>query len=241
MTEDSGIINFYEVLPERFRSQYPNPHRSEIADISIPAMIAVVGGTGSGKSMFVLNFLERARHFETFPGGIHICLKTQAEPLYEGLAEALPDIQFHEIRQQKERGKMVTSGLPDLDHDFDKAKASLIIFDDLVGERDQSQFEQYYLRSRKRGVTCIYLSQSFYRMPRFIRLQLHYLVILKLNSSRDIAGILDEYTVGMNRTELLAIYRYATRERFHFMMIDVAAPVERKFRINFDTIVDLDS
>jgi hypothetical protein len=175
--------------------------------------------------------------FDTFDKIIILC-KNRDEPLYNALADALPKLEFHEIRSEKNKGRNVLVGMPSID-EFKTDENNLVIFDDLVGEKDQSQIEQFYLRCRKRNCSALYLSQSYFRMPIFIRIQLHFLFILKLSSDRDLNRILHEYAIGVDHDELLAIYQYATRERFHFLTIHISAPLHQRYRLNFGTIVDI--
>jgi len=235
MSED--IINFYEVIPEKFLLKVKNPYENE-HKISLPLLAACVAGSGAGKTNWLLNFLEVMHDYQTFDRIVILC-KNKDEPLYNALSEGLPDIEFHEIRSEKVKGKgTVLIGLPELDK-FKKEQNTLIVFDDLVGEKNQEGIEQFYLRARKKNISCLYLSQSYFKMPKFVRLQLHMLFLLKLSSDKDLNLVLNEYAIGINKEELLAIYKYATREKFHFLTIHISAPLEKRYRLNFKTIVDI--
>lgn len=231
-----SIINFYEVIPSKFLIQTRNPYFDQ-HHISLPLLAGVVGGSGSGKSNWLANFLEIMHDFETFDKIVILC-KNRDEPIYNALCEALPKLEMHEVKTERSGGRNVLTGIPNLD-EFKTDENNLIVFDDLVGERDQSAIEQFYLRCRKRNCSAIYLSQSYFKMPKFVRLQLHMLFILKLSSDRDLNMILNEYAIGVNRDQLLAIYRYATRQKFHFMTIHISAPLEKRYRINFNQVVTI--
>ena len=236
MAADADIINFYEVIPEKYLIRTRNPYFDQ-HHISLPALIGVIGGSGSGKTNWLANFLEQMHDFETFDKIVILC-KNKDEPIYNALADALPKMEIHEIRSEKNKGRNVLIGMPNLD-EFKTDENNLIVFDDLVGERDQSQIEQFYLRCRKRNCSALYLSQSYFKMPIFVRLQLHMMFILKLSSDRDLNRILHEYAIGINHDQLLAIYRYATRQKLNFMTIHISAPLEQRYRINFNQIVDI--
>jgi hypothetical protein len=64
-----------------------------------------------------------------------------------------------------------------------------------------------------------YLSQSFFRIPKIIRLQCNYLILLKLGSKRDLNLILSDYGLGVEKDELMAIYKHATQIPFDFLRI----------------------
>lgn len=122
--------------------------------------------------------------------------------------------------------------LPQLDK-FDKDINHLVVLDDLVLTKDQSRIENYYIRARKLNVSVIYLSQSYFRVPKIIRQNLNYLVLLKLSGERELKLILSESGIGLDREQLLSLYNYATAEKFNALVIDYEAPIEKKYRKNW--------
>ena len=84
-----------------------------------------------------------------------------------------------------------------------KDKQILCVFDDVVNYSEKSQeiIKEYYIRGRKhgKGISMCYLSQSFFRIPKIIRLQCNYLILLKLGSKRDLNLILSDYGLGVNK------------------------------------------
>ena len=233
-SSDEEIHNFYEHIPKKYLRSYPNPYLDDHG-IKIPFMGLVVAGTGAGKSNLVMNLIDKFHGLATFPGGIWILTKNRDEPLYNALTEAIPEIVIREVRSEKTRVGWTLTNLPDLDEEFKVSEASLIIFDDLVAEKEQAlvKIEQFYIRARKKGCSCLFLSQSYFKTPVTIRLNLHYLFLLKLSTDRDLKMILNEYTIGVYRSVLLAMYQFATRERFNFLLVDIAAPLQRRYRHNF--------
>jgi len=240
MESDDEIVNFYETIPQRYLNRYPNPH-FDSHRIALPFMGLAVGGTGAGKSNFVMNLIEKFHDFDSFTGGITIMTKNKNEPLYNALEEALPTIQIRECTAERSSRGWTLTNMPNID-EFKSDEASLIIFDDLVAERAQALqcVEQLYIRARKKGCSCLFLSQSYFKCPKTIRLNIHYLFLLKLSSERDLNMILSEYSIGVSRDALLAMYQYATRKRFNFMVIDIGAPTESRYRHNFTRLFNID-
>ena len=57
----------------------------------------------------------------------------------------------------------------------------LVIFDDYVCEKNQRQIVDYFVQGRHKNCSVIYLSQSFYKTPRDIRLNCsHYCIFFHL-------------------------------------------------------------
>jgi hypothetical protein len=131
--------------------------------------------------------------------------------------------------------------LPNINNFPGKELAILLVFDDQVNETDANQqiIKEYFIRGRKinGGISLAYLSQSYFKIPRIIRLQFGYLLLLKLSSSRDLNMILSECSLGdkIDKAELHEVYEEATRDKFCFLKIDLDNTDEnKKFSKNFN-------
>ena len=114
--------------------------------------------------------------------------------------------------------------------DFDKDFNHLVVWDDLVLSKDLTMVESYYIRCRKFGVSVIFISQSFFKIPKNIRGNCSYMVILILSGNREVKLILSEFGLGVSKEELLKIYEYATTEKFSPLLIDMEAEPADRFR-----------
>ena len=130
-------------------------------------------------------------------------------------------------------------GLPDLDK-FDKEQNNLLVMDDLVGEKNQKPMEQFFLRARKKGCSLVYITQSYYAVPRMIRSNLTYLIIKQVSSMKNLTMIMREYDLGIDRTQLIDMYKQATEQKAGFLMIDLEGDEGKKFRKDFDGYFDVE-
>jgi hypothetical protein len=153
---------------------------------------------------------------------IVICLKNKDEPLYEYLEKKSPQIEFIECHEPDD--------IPDLDS-FDKTDNNLIIFDDLVLDKSlQNKISQYYIRARKLNVSCIYISQIYFSIPKKIRVNARYIFLKKLSSVKDLKLILSEYNMSDNLNEIIKAYKDSTAVFENFLLIDT---VTNKFTKNY--------
>ena len=81
----------------------------------------------------------------------------------------------------------------------------------------------------------MYLTQSYYATPKLIRQNCNYVFMLKLDNERDLKLILSEFSLGVSKEELQDLYRSSTRDKFDFLMVDMDAPPEDRFRHAFGT------
>ena len=222
--KNNDIVNFYEHKEvQKLITKYHNPN-FEYHQIKVPFRAGIIASSSGGKTQLLLNMI--AKMDDTF-GHIHVVYKA-SEPLYEFLAKSIGDknITFYT--------KLADLPLPnDFDH---KDKQQLVVFDDQVTEKNQQSIAELFIRGRKIGksISMVYLSQSFFKIPKIVRQQFNYLFLLKLSSARDLNLILSDFSLGIDRNKLVSIYKQATKEKGHFLKIDIDNPNEnRKFSHNW--------
>ena len=218
------MINFYENADvKKLLTAYHNPHFND-TQMNIPCRVGVIGSSSSGKTQWLLNFIARSN--DTF-GHIVVVYKA-AEPLYEFLEKKIgaKRITFHKKLSELPQPN-------DLDH---KDKQVLLILDDQVNEKNQEIVKEYFIRGRKccKGVSIIYISQSFFKIPKIIRSQFNYLILLKLSSARDLQLVVSDFSLGLEKQEVALMYKDATKQRFDFFKVDIDQQIDnKKFSKNF--------
>lgn len=223
---DGRIINMYEKIPKELLDKVDNPNFN-LHRLKIPFRMCVVAPSGSGKTNFVVNLIQLfSRGKGTFQS-IDIITRNKDEPLYKWLGQLSDQIQIKEGLENA----------PRLDS-FDKDDNHLVIFDDLVLAKDQSKIENYYIRARKLNCSVIYLSQSYFKIPKIIRNNCSYLVLLKLSGHREVNMILSEGGLGVDKDTLLSIYQYATAEKFSPLVIDYEEEIHNRYRKGLLEIID---
>ena len=90
----------------------------------------------------------------------------------------------------------------------------LVIFDDYVCDKNQRQIIDYFIQGRHKNCSVIYLSQSFYKTPKDIRLNCSHYCLYEFPSSREANRISSE--LGVNKD----VYKAVTKKPFSFLYID---------------------
>jgi ABC-type dipeptide/oligopeptide/nickel transport system ATPase component len=221
-----SLVNWYGKIPKGLLTHYQNPHYKQHG-ITNPFRMVIVGNSGSGKTTLVLELIHRMP--DTF-GHITVCCMNADEPLYKFLQSKLKPEELTVVEGY--------DAIPNLE-DLDKDVQHLVVFDDLVLERKQDKIESYFIRGRKiaKGVSCIYLTQSYYTTPKVIRLQANYILMKKLTSTRDLVMVMKDLSLGLEKKELLDLYKHCTSTQQDFLMIDVQTEPEKRFRKNFSELL----
>ena len=214
---NEGITNFYEYAKSE-KAYNPN-YKNHL--INIPFRMGIIGSSGSGKTNVLLEIIRRMN--DTFEE-IIICLRSKNEPLYLMLEE-----------KSKGMVKFYENEIPNVE-DFKDGKQRLVVFDDLIlDKRLNVIIGEYMIRARKYNISSIYISQSFYMIPKIIRQQFNYLILKKLGNLKDIKMIVKDYSLGLKTDDLMEIYKECTKNKFDFMMLDLENQ-DYKYRWNFSVI-----
>ena len=220
-------INFYEKMDKKLKPVAHNPHYKKHL-IKVPFRAIIAGASGAMKTNTALNIIYAMP--DTF-SKIIVITRNKDEPLYNYAKERIPDMQIYEGLEK----------LPDLDKDFDKKENALVIFDDLVLEKNQKVIEEFAIRCRKLGVSMMYLTQSWYKTPKIIRQNLSYIILKQIAQTSYLNRILKDYSLGVNKDELQQLYKYATKgenelDKTNFLTIDMDAKPGENFRKNLTPI-----
>jgi len=222
----NGMVDYYKVMPRKFLLQSHNPNFKD-HKLNLPFRMLIIGGSGAGKTQTLMNLIRVMNG--TF-NNIHIITKNKDEPLYNYLESKV------------DTGLSITEGIdsaPNLD-EFDKKEQSLIVMDDLVLEKNQKQLEQYFIRARKLNCSLVYLSQSYFGVPKMIRMNLNYLIIKRLNTLQDLFRMMREYSLGVSKDVLVDLYQHSIQDnKQDFLLVDLDSEPKDRFRFNFLDVYDL--
>ncbi len=226
---DGTIKNMYEKIPKELLDNVENPN-FHLHQLKLPFRMCVVAPSGSGKTNFLVNLLSIFSANKGTFASICIITRNKDEPLYRWISSKSDQILIKEG----------LSNTPPLDK-FDKDLNHLVVWDDLVLAKDLSMVENYYIRARKLNVSVIFISQSFFKIPKIIRNNCSYMVLLKLSGNREVNMILSEFGLGITKEELLELYKYATAEKFSPLLIDMEEDASKRFRKGLLEILDIHS
>jgi ABC-type dipeptide/oligopeptide/nickel transport system ATPase component len=222
------LVDWYKKIPARFLLKSHNPHY-DIHHIKLPFRMIICGSSGSGKTQTLLSLIYNMP--DTFEN-IYICTKNKDEPLYNYIEEKLGKKGLKMMEYDKD-------GLPPLDK-LNKEQQTLLVMDDLVNERDQSGMCDFFLRARKKNCSLVYISQSYYAVPKFIRNNMTYLIIKQISSLKNLTMIAREFDINLSKDTLVKIYEDATKDKQNFLLMDLEGKPSERFRKSFNEIYELD-
>ena len=221
------IVNMYEKMPKRFLDNVENPN-FHLHNLKLPLRACIVAPSGSGKSNLLVNLLSLFCDGDGTFADMTIITRNKDEPLYRWLTDKCDQIRIVEGLHNT----------PKLDS-MDKKENHLVVWDDLVLSKDLSMVENYYIRARKLNCSVIFISQSYFKIPKIIRNNCSYMILLKLSGQREVNIILSEFGLGVTKEQLIELYEYATAEKFSPLIIDLEADKEQRFRKGLKEIISV--
>ena len=191
----------------------------------------VVGSSGSGKTTLVVHALLKLLKFQK----IYLYCRDLEESCYKGLMQTLD-----EIAEEYELDEPLYVASEDPDdivkpEELDGKKA-IIIFDDMITAPPpiQRRIAEHFIRSRKKNASLIYLTQSYYSLPRTLRLQASCISLMKLTDTTEIDRIAKQIACDIPKDKFVKIYKDCVKERFGFIMYDLAnQDIHLKYRCGF--------
>jgi hypothetical protein len=219
-----SLINFYEGIKiDKVINPYYDKH-----GIEIPARIIFAAPSGAGKSNGALNLIYLFN--KTFHEIIY-CIKSADEPLVQMLEAKLQNVQIFEGGDVPPLSSFTTTDPQTKRLKRKDKKQRLIIFDDLLFDKQANRIIQdYYIRARKVGITMIYISQSFFQIPKPIRDNSQYFILGRNLLRKDLRAILQVFPTEMNLDEFGSYYNELTAEPMSFIVININ---KRTIRKNF--------
>ena len=178
----------------------------------------ILGSTGCSKTSLLFNILTLNPAFEK----IFIITK-QPEEKYDFLIKKFPkDVKI--FYQNDEY---------DLDELIDGNKQVCCIFDDLIS--DNKYISQWFVRSRKKNCSNFFLSHSYFKISKTLRLNIHYLILFKLPKNK-LSQIYIDQSINIEKELFYKII--SELNRYENIIIDFKNPVEElQIRKNLNEIL----
>ena len=114
-------------------------------------------------------------------------------------------------------------------------KKNLIVFDDMIAnimtnKRFQAIIKDLFIRCRKLNILLVFITQSYFSVPKDVRLNLTHYLIMKINNKRELQNIAINHSADIDYKDFVKIYRECTKESYSFLTIDTTLPASDPLR-----------
>ena len=116
----------------------------------------------------------------------------------------------------------------------------LFVFDDMIAhimtnKKFQATIKELFIRCRKLNISLVFITQSYFSVPKGARLNSTHYLIFKANNKRQLQSIVFNHSADIDYKDFLKIYRNCTKEPYSFLTINTTLPTNdpMRFRKNF--------
>ena len=210
-----------------------------------PYKILIIGGSGSGKTNTLINLINEQNDIDK----IYLYAKDLSEPKYEYLIKKRENAGIKHFNDPNAFIKCsnTMNDIYENINDYNlirKRKKILIVFDDMIADimtnkKFQAIINELFIRCRKLNISLIFITQSYFSVPKDVRLNSTHYLIMKINSRRELQNIAINHSADIDYKDFMKIYRECTKEPYNFLTIDTTLPASDplRFRKNlFDSL-----
>ena len=104
-----------------------------------------------------------------------------------------------------------------------------VVFDDviadiMVNKKFQTVVKELFFRCRKLNISLVFITQSYYFVPKDGRLNSTYYLIMKINNKRELQNIASHHSADIDYKNFIRIYRKYTSKPYSFLTTDTTLP-----------------
>ena len=110
-----------------------------------------------------------------------------------------------------------------------------IAFDDMIADimtkkRFQAIIKEFFIRCRKLNISLAFITESYFSVPKYVRLNLKHYLIMKINNRIELKNIAINHSADIDYQDFIKIYRECTKEPYNFLTIDTTLPASDPLR-----------
>ena len=116
-----------------------------------------------------------------------------------------------------------------------KKRKVLIIFDDMIADMINNNklnpiVTELFIRDKKLNIPIIFIIQSYFKVPKDVRLNSTHFFIMKIPNKRELQQIALNHSSNINFKDFMNIYKKHTKEPYSFLVNDTALPSDNPLR-----------
>ena len=121
------------------------------------------------------------------------------------------------------------------DYNADKENKILIVFEDMIpdmihNKKLNSIVIKLFIRGRKLIISLIFITQSYFKVPKDVRLNTSHFFIAKIPNKRELQQIAINHSSDISTKDFANIYRKCTSEPYSFFVNDTTLPSNNLLR-----------
>ena len=190
-----------------------------------PYRILIIGGSGSGKTNTLLNLINEQNDIDK----IYLYARDLNKPKYEFLIKKRKDAGIKHLNDPN--AFIVCSNTVDdvyeniHNYNSSRKRKILIVFDDMntdimTNKKFQAIIKELFIRYRKLNISLVFITQSYFSVPKVVRLNSAHYLIMKINNKRELQNMAIHHSADIDYQDFIKIHRECTKEPYNLFTID---------------------
>ena len=190
-----------------------------------PYRILIIGGSGSGETNALLNLINNQPDIDK----IYLYVKDPYEAKYQYLINKREKVGLDHFDNHKAVIEY-SNDMQDVYKNIDdcnprKKRKVLIVFDDMIADminyrKLDSIVTELFIRGRKRNISIVFITQSYFKVPKDVRLNSTHFFIMKIPNKRELQQIALNHSSDIDFKDFMKIYEKYTKEPYSFLVND---------------------
>ena len=157
-----------------------------------PCQLQIIGGSGSGKTNPLLVLISQQDDIDKK----YLYGKDLSERKYEFLIKKREDAGIKHLNDSNVFNNECSNAVDDFydnidDYNRNRKRKILIVFDDMIADimsniKFQAVLKKLFIRYRKLNISLVFTTQSYFSIPKEVRLNSTHYLIMKINNKREL-------------------------------------------------------
>ena len=196
----------------------------------------IIGGSRSGKTNVLLNLIKHQRpDIEK----IYLYVKYPSESQYQLLINRKEKVGIENLKNPKtfiDYSQTIDDFYENLkDCNPKKKRRVLTVFDDMIADMESSKklspiVTELFLRGRKLNISLVFISQTYFKAPKTIRLNATHYFIMKIPIKRELQQIALNHSSDIDFKDFTKLYKEYTKEPYSFLVNDTTLLLDNPVR-----------
>lgn len=207
----------------------------------IPFGALMVGSTGSGKTVSMINMLTNPNmlkdsfEFVILFTGTHPD-SVMVDNLNLSKENIITNFEEEQVKEILDKLEEATKGKKN----FGKLPRTLFIFDDILNKTKflkSDTMSRIATAHRHYNLSYMMLSQYYKKVPPVVRTNCHYIMMFPANLNELDKLAEEQSPPSMSKKKFISLAQYATNEQYNFLAINRTAKPNQRLRKNFDICI----
>ena len=200
-----------------------------------PYRILIIGGSESGETNALLNLINNQPDIDK----IYLYAKDRYEQKYQYLINKHEKVGLNLFNDPKAFMEY-SNDTQDVhknieDYNPIKKRKILIVFDDMIADMINNNklnpiVTELFIRCRKLNISIVFITQSYFKVPKDVRLNSTHFFIMKIPKKRELQQIALNHSSHIDFKDFMNIYKKCTTEPYSFLVNDTTLPSDDPLR-----------